>query len=108
MGLPSGPSIYFDGRVCYPGVVDFPTPREKGRGMTTRRWLIVLALSCAAAQARAEDAPTKRWSDEAGLSFTGTTGNSDGSAFEADNLFRYDWARAGLELKAGALTEKEK
>jgi putative salt-induced outer membrane protein len=58
------------------------------------------------ASARGDDAPVKPakpWSNKAELSVISTNGNSKATTTSAKELFKYDWARAGLELAGGAL-----
>jgi putative salt-induced outer membrane protein YdiY len=69
---------------------------------------LLIAVSLAAAPLLAEDAPAKKWSETAQVSFLNANGNTKSSTLGANNAFKYDGARATLELNASALGSSQK
>lgn len=51
----------------------------------------------------AENAPSKKWKDNAELSVVSTNGNSKGTMISGKNTFNYQWTRSLLELVGGGL-----
>ncbi|HRY30331.1 MAG TPA: DUF481 domain-containing protein [Elusimicrobiota bacterium] len=55
-----------------------------------------------------EDAPAKKWSEKAQLTYLSANGNTKSSTLGASNEFQYNWTRAALDLTAGALGSQSK
>jgi putative salt-induced outer membrane protein YdiY len=61
---------------------------------------LLLLPACAV---RAAEAPGKKWTETAQVTFLSANGNSKSSTLGANELFKYDWQKASLELTADAL-----
>lgn len=64
--------------------------------------LLILAAFSAIAVAHA-DAPVKRWTQTAQVTYLSANGNTKSSTLGASELFKYDWGNASLELTGAAL-----
>jgi putative salt-induced outer membrane protein len=53
--------------------------------------------------ARAEEAPAKKWSDKAQVSYLSANGNTKSSTLGVSNEFEYKWTRDTFNLNAGGL-----
>ena len=63
----------------------------------------VVILVAWIAGARAEEAPAKKWSEKAQVSYLSTNGNTKSTTLGATNEFEYKWTRLGLDVNGGGL-----
>lgn len=70
------------------------------------RITLLAALIFRGHEARAQEPAKKSWKDTAELNLTNTTGNTKVMTLGINDLYGYDRARWGLELKAGLLTSR--
>jgi putative salt-induced outer membrane protein YdiY len=69
---------------------------------------IFLAALFTAAPLFAEDAPVKKWTETAQVTFLNANGNTKSSTLGATEAFKYDGSKAMLELNGSALGSSQK